>query len=185
MNLKRKFVWGITGSGDEINKILQIMKTISKKFSDVEIRVYISKSGEQVLSWYKLLDEVKQSFKRVQIETSSNIPFLAGELQSGKFDFLVIAPTTSNTTAKIALGIGDTMITNAVNMATKARVPVYVLPCEMGEGETVTVLPNGKELRLIIRDIDSGHIDTLEKSIEITVLSSPDEIRSTVESYYT
>ena len=161
-----------------------LMKTISKKFSDVQIRVYISKSGEQVLRWYKLLDEVKQSFKRVKIETSSNIPFLACELQSGKYDFLVVAPTTSNTTAKIALGIGDTMITNAVNMATKARVPVHVLPCEMGEGETVTVLPNGKELKLIIRDIDSGHIDTLEKSTGVTVLNSPDDIRSTVESYY-
>ena len=76
------------------------------------------------------------------------------------------------------------MITNAVNMATKARVPVHVLPCEMGEGETVTVLPNGKELKLIIRDIDSGHIDTLEKSTGVTVLNSPDDIRSTVESYY-
>ena len=184
MSLQKKFVWGITGSGDEINKILQIMESILERFPDVEVRVYISKSGEQVLRWYRLLDEVKQAFKQVKIETSSNIPFLAGELQSGKYDFLVVAPTTSNTTAKIALGIGDTMITNAVNMATKARVPVYVLPCEVGEGETVTVLPNGKELRLIIRDIDSGHIDTLERLTGITVLKCPDDIKSTVESYY-
>jgi archaeoflavoprotein AfpA len=184
MNIQRKFAWGITGSGDEINEILQIMKKISEKFSDIEIGVYISKSGEQILRWYRLLDEVKQSFERVKVETSSNVPFLAGELQSGKYDFMVVAPTTSNTTAKIALGIGDTMITNAVNMATKARVPVYVLPCEIGEGETVTTLPNGKELKLIIRDIDSRHIDTLEKSTGITVLSSPNDIRSTVERYY-
>jgi archaeoflavoprotein AfpA len=183
-SLQKKFVWGITGSGDEIDKIFRIMRSLSQEFSEIEIRVYISKAGEQVLRWYRVLDEVKQSFERVKIETSYNIPFLAGELQSGKYDFLIVAPTTSNTTAKIALGIGDTMITNAVNMATKARVPVYVLPCEMGEGETVTVLPNGKELRLIIRDVDSGHINTLEKSTGITVLKSPDDIRSTVKSYY-
>jgi archaeoflavoprotein AfpA len=184
MNLQRKFVWGITGSGDNIFDILQIMKSLSKKFSSIDVRVYISKSGEQVLRWYRLLDDVKQTFKNVKIETSSNVPFLAGELQSGKYDFIIVAPTTSNTTAKIALGIGDTMITNAVNMATKAKVPVYVFPCELGEGETVTMLPNGKQLRLIIRDIDSKHIDTLEKSNEIAVLHSLDEIKRIVESYY-
>lgn len=184
MSLQKKFVWGITGSGDEIKKILKIMKSISKRFPDVEVRVYISMSGEQVLRWYRLLDEVKQSFKRVKIETSSNTPFLAGELQSGKYDFLIVAPTTSNTTAKVALGIGDTMITNAVSMATKARVPVYVLPCEVGEGETVTELPNGKQLSLIIRDIDSRHINALEKSKGIAVLNCPDDIMSTVESFY-
>jgi len=59
-----------------------------------------------------------------------------------------------------------------------------VLPCEVGKGETVTVLPNGKELRLIIRDIDSKHIDTLEKSTGITVLHCPDDLKSTVENYY-
>ena len=183
-SLQKKFVWGITGSGDEIEKIFRIMRSLSQKYSEIEIRVYISKAGEQVLQWYKLLDEIKQSFKHVKIETSSNIPFLAGELQSGKYDLLVVAPTTSNTTAKIALGIGDTMITNAVNMATKARVPVYILPCELGEGETVTVLPNGDELSLIIREIDSRHIDTLENSTGINVLKSPDDIRTTVERYY-
>ena len=184
MSLQRKFVWGITGSGDEINKILKTMKSIIKIFSDTEMRVYVSKSGEQVLTWYRLLDDVKQSFKHVKIETSSNIPFLAGELQSGKYDFLILAPTTSNTTAKIALGIGDTMITNAVNMATKASVPVYILPCEIGEGVKVTELPNGKQLKLIIRDIDSGHIKKLEKTPGINVLHSIDEIKSIIESYY-
>jgi flavoprotein len=56
--------------------------------------------------------------------------------------------------------------------------------CARGEGETVTMLPNGEELCLIIRDIDSRHIDTLEKSTGINVLKSPDDIRTTVESYY-
>jgi len=46
---------------------------------------------------------------------------------------MVVAPTTSNSTTKIALGIGNTLITNAVNMAVKANVPVYVYPCEVGE----------------------------------------------------
>jgi archaeoflavoprotein AfpA len=183
-NLKRKFAWGITGSGDEIQRILETMKVLKKKYPKVETRIYVSKSGEQVLKWYRLLDNIKQNFERVHIESNSNNPFLAGEVQSGKFDFLLVAPTTSNSTAKIALGIADTMITNSVNMAIKARIPVYLLPCEIGEEETVTILPNGKELKLKIRDIDSKYIQTLEKSGDIHVLRSIEDIRKMIENYY-
>jgi archaeoflavoprotein AfpA len=184
MSLKKRFAWGITGSGDDINKIFDIMVSLKQRYSDVEIRVFISKSGEQVLKWYKLLEKIKKSFKRVQIESSPNTPFLAGELQSGKYDFLIIAPTTSNSTAKIAVGIGDTMITNSVNMATKAGIPVYVLPCEIGEDETITVLPNGKEFKLKIREIDARHINEIKKMEEIHVLHSLEDINRTVENFY-
>jgi archaeoflavoprotein AfpA len=160
------------------------MREASATFRDVKIFVFISKSGEQVLRWYRLLEEIKKVFRSVKIEKTPNTPFLAGELQTGKYDFIIIAPTTSNTTAKLSMGIGDTMITNAVNMATKAYIPVYVLPCEIGEEGTVTTLPNGKELRLKIRRIDAQHIDSLVKSDEITVLQNPDEILSTIERYY-
>jgi archaeoflavoprotein AfpA len=184
MKLQRKFAWGITGSGDEIKKIFSVMKEASNKFRDVKISVFISKSGEQVLRWYRLLEEIQKVFPSFKVETSPNTPFLAGEIQTGKYDFMIIAPTTSNTTAKLSLGIGDTMITNAVNMASKAYVPVYVLPCEIGEEDTITTLPNGKELRLKIRRIDSQHINSLEKSDEITVLQNPDEILSVIEGFY-
>ena len=151
--MKERFVWGITGSGDEIKEILDSMTHFKESHQNIDIRVYLSKSAEQVLTWYKILDKIRTSFK-VKTETSPNTPFLAGEVQSGKYDFMLVAPTTSNSTTKIALGIGDTLITNAVNMAVKADVPVFVYPCEVGEEEKVTILPNGDELRLTIREID-------------------------------
>jgi archaeoflavoprotein AfpA len=183
-NLKRKCVWGITGSGDEIREILEIMKNCSSLYPSVEIRVYISKAAEQVLQWYRILDQVKSTFKKVRVESNSNNPFLAGELQSGKYDFLIVAPTTSNSTAKMALGIGDTMITNAVNMAVKASVPVYVYPCEIGEKDKITVLPNEKKLSLIIRELDSAHIKTIEREPGITVIRSADEIKKVFSNTY-
>ena len=150
MGLKRRWAWGVSGSGDDIRGICEVMKSMLSDYPDVDVRLYVSKAAEQVLTWYRLLDEMKNAFK-AQVESSSNTPFLAGELQSGRYDFLLLAPATSNTTAKIALGIGDTMLTNAVSMAAKAKVPVYILPCELGEGETTTTLPSGKELRLRAR----------------------------------
>jgi archaeoflavoprotein AfpA len=184
MRLKNRFAWGVTGSGDEIREIFELLKSFAEEHPEVNVRVYLSKSGEQVLSWYRLLDELKSSFKKVRIESSSNVPFLAGELQSGKYDFLLVAPTTSNSTAKIALGIGDTMITNAVNMAVKARIPVYVYPCEAGEEEKETVLPSGKKLKLIIRDLDAKYINTLERAPGIQIIHSLDNIKVVLEKHY-
>jgi archaeoflavoprotein AfpA len=181
--MNKKFVWGITGSGDEIKEILETMTHFKDTHTDIDIRVYLSNSAEQVLTWYKILDEIKNSF-RVKIETSPNTPFLAGEIQSGKYDFMLVAPTTSNSTTKIALGIGDSLITNAVNMAVKADVPVYVYPCEVGEKEKVTILPNGDELRLTIRDIDAKYIESLEKDPGISVIKNIKEIKEILKKYY-
>ena len=181
--MKKKFVWGITGSGDEIEKILESLTQFKESHQNVDIRVYLSKSAEQVLTLYRLLDKIKASFK-VKTETSPNTPFLAGEVQSGKYDFMLVAPTTSNSTSKLALGIGDSLITNAVNMAVKADVPVYVYPCEVGEEEKVTLLPNGDELRLTIREIDAKYIEMLEKDPGIHVLKNINEIKQTLLKYY-
>jgi archaeoflavoprotein AfpA len=181
--LKKRFVWGITGSGDEINEILETISQFKESHQDIDVRVFLSKSAEQVLNWYRIFDKINASFK-VKIETSPNTPFLAGEVQSGKYDFMLVAPTTSNSTTKIALGIGDTLITNAVNMAVKADVPVYVYPCEVGDEEKVTILPNGDKLRLTIREIDAKYIEMLEKDPGINVLKNISEIKQILENYY-
>jgi flavoprotein len=159
------------------------MIDFKKSNPKVDIRIFLSKSAEQVLTWYKLHEKIKTIFK-VKTETSPNTPFLAGEVQSGKYDFLLVAPTTSNSTTKIALGIGDSLITNAVNMAVKADVPVYVYPCEVGDVAKVTILPNGSELKLTIRGIDSKYIDALEEDPGIYVLRNIDEIKQTLSKYY-
>ena len=181
--MENRFAWCITGSGDEIGQIMDSMIAFKKSHPEVDIRVFLSKSAEQVLTWYKLHEKIMNNFK-VKTETSPNTPFLAGEVQSGKYDFMIVAPTTSNSTTKIALGLGDSLITNAVNMAVKAKVPVYVYPCEVGEDEKVTVLPNGNELKLTIREIDSKYIKTLEEDPDIHVLRNVDEIKQTLSKYY-
>ena len=181
--MENKFAWCITGSGDEIKQIMESMIDFKESHPDVDIRVFLSKSAEQVLTWYKLLEEIKTKFK-VKTEASPNTPFLAGEVQSGKYDLVIVAPTTSNSTTKIALGIGDSLITNAVNMAVKADVPVYVYPCEVGDGEKVTILPNGSELKLTVREIDANYIKMLEKDPGVHVLKKIDDIKQILLKYY-
>lgn len=173
----KKVAWGITGSGDKITETLEVMRAIAKEFQDhVKIQVYVSKAGEQVIRSYHLMEELQKSFE-VQIEQNSNTPFLGGALQLKKFEFLLIAPATSNTVAKISLGIADTMLSNAASLALKSMVPVYVMPVDFREGRTTTYLPDGKTLEIRVRKEDAENAHRLGTIDGLTVLEKPSDIR--------
>jgi archaeoflavoprotein AfpA len=174
--------WGITGSGDLLEETIEVMEDLSDRY-DLKIRVFLSKEGELVLRYYKLLDSLKMNFSRVNVEKGANTPFIAGELQLGIFDLLLVSPATGNTTAKIAHGIADSLMTNAVSQAMKARVPVYILPVDQKMGETKTKLPDGGELRLTMREVDVENVEKLRKMRGITVLSNPKEIEDAIREY--
>lgn len=182
--MKKRVAWCITGSGDKIGEVLERMEKISRRFSDVEICVYLSKAGEQVLRYYRLLERLRNSFGNLWVEKNSNSPFLAGDLQLGKFDFLLIAPASSNTVAKIAHGIADSLVSNSAIMALKAFIPVYILPSDIEEGVTTTVLPDGKVMKLRIRKEDAENTRKLSEMDGITILRNVEEIERAFEENY-
>ena len=175
---KRKVAWGITGGGDKIAEILDVMKDLKKQSEDVvEIDVFVSKAADTVLKFYRLEDELKRNFPKVQVELNSNSPFLAAWMQMRKYEFLLIAPASSNTVAKIANGIGDTLLTNAAIMSLKAFVPVYILPTDYRESIVYTKLPNGKEMKLRVRKEEADQVRKLESMEDVHVLESPQKMR--------
>ena len=176
-----KFVWGITGAGDFVEETIHIMKDIENNY-DVKITVIISKQGELVLKWYKLFDEIKDKFGKIYVEIGPNKPFLAGPLQRGKYEFLFICPTTSNTVAKIVHGIGDTLITNCVSQTIKGYIPVYIYPVDQNPGDITTILPNGRELKIRMRKVDLDNTSKLKEMEGIQVLSHPNEIIKIIEN---
>jgi archaeoflavoprotein AfpA len=177
--------WGITGSGDRLEEMLNVMKEIKEQFkNDVEIRVFLSKAGEQVVKWYKLQDQLKQNFDRVWVELNSNSPFLAGDLELRKYEFLLIAPATSNTVAKIAAGISDTMLCNSAIMALKASVPVYVVPSDYKEGTVVTRLPNGRDFTLRVRREDAENTRKLASMDCVFVLEKPEDVHQVFMKHF-
>jgi archaeoflavoprotein AfpA len=174
---KRKVAWGITGAGDKIAEYLAVMKEIQKEYADkVEIQVFLSKAADLVLKYYQLEDDLKQNFSKVRVELNSNAPFLAAWMQMRKYEFLLIAPGTSNTVAKIANGIGDTMLTNATIMSLKAFVPVYIAPTDYEEGTVYTKLPNGKEMKLRVRREEVEQVNKLRSMDDVHVLEGPQKI---------
>jgi len=182
---KRRVAWAITGSGDKLAETIGVMNNIKHLYGDnLDIWVYLSKAGELVLKWYGLEDELRRSFKRVMVETSANQPFLAGDLQLGKFEFLLIAPASSNTVAKLVVSIADSLVTNSAIMALKGSVPVYLMPSDYKEGVTVTKLPNGKDFRLRVRKEDAENARKLMQVEGVSVIEEPQEIIGVFAKHY-
>ena len=182
---KRKIAWGITGAGDKIGEFIEEMKKIQQEYADtVEIQVFLSKAGDQVLKYYRLEEDLKRNFDKVRVEINSNAPFLAAWMQMGKYEFLLIAPATSNTVSKIANSIEDTMLTNAAIMSLKAFVPVYVAPTDYEEGTVYTKLPNGKEMKLRVRKEEVEQVKKLEQMEDIHVLKGPQKIREAFQKHF-
>jgi archaeoflavoprotein AfpA len=175
---KRKVAWGITGAGDKIQEIVETMKDLKKQSEDIlEIDVYISKAGETMLKFYRLDEELKNNFTKVTVELNSNAPFLAGMVQSGKYEFLLIMPASSNTVAKLVNGIGDTLLTNSALMSLKAFVPVWVMPVDFKESIVYTKLPNGKEMKLRVRKEEADQVRKLEQTEDVRVFENPAKVR--------
>ena len=177
-----RIAWGITGSGDKLTECVTFLEQLTKKYN-LEVHVYLSKEGVVVLKYYKLLKEVKDYFSKLSTEKSPNAPFLSGKIQLGTYKLFLIAPATANTVAKMAYGIADSLITNSAAQAMKVDMPVYIFPVDQKEGEIVTKLPDGRDLKLRIRKEDVENVDKLRRMRGITVLSRIDEIEEVVKEY--
>ncbi len=182
---RRKIAWGITGSGDRIVETVQMMIELQKQYDEtVDVRVFVSRAGEQVIKYYKLFNDLEKNFDKVWVEINANSPFLAGQLQVKRYEFLLLAPTTSNTVAKISLGLADSLLSNAAIMAQKAFVPTYIMPCDYREGTISTILPDGSEMKLRIRKEDAENVQKLRRMEDVFVIETPQEIPSVFEKYF-
>ena len=180
--MNMKVAWGITGAGDYLPETISTMKMLQEKYS-LDVTVVLSKSAELVLRWYNLWDDLRQKFKKVMVEKDPNSPFLAGPLQLGRYAFFVVCPASGNTTAKIAYGIADSLISNCVAQAMKGGCPTYIYPTDQKLGGLTTLLPDGKKFIVATRDIDVENVERLRRMKGISVLSNPREIEKIVQGF--
>ncbi len=141
-----KLAWGITGAGHFLCESFEIFKKIKKSNPDIKVTTLVSRAGEEVVKMYGLENDLnlisdgsylEEIF--LEREQGASVP-KTGRFLLGKYDALIISPATSNTTAKIACGIADTLITNAVAQAAKGGVPVYIVPVDIA-GEIKSRMP--------------------------------------------
>lgn len=171
----KRIAWGITGSGDLIKETYDIMVDIKEK-SDLEIMVFLSKEGEVVMKWYHMWHDIQRDFNNFKVDAGPNSPFIAGPLQVGYYDALIIAPATANSVAKMVHGIADTLVTNVVAQTAKGDTPIYILPVDQKRGTVKTFSPEGKVMELKMREVDVLNSEKLGEMENITVLEKPDDL---------
>ena len=132
-----KIAWGITGAGHFLRESFDAFRRLKETTPDLKITAFVSRAGEEVLRMYGLENKLRGISPGSYLEESffesrqgASIP-KAGRFLLQKYDALIVAPATSNTIAKIAYGIADTIVTNAVAQAVKGSVPVFIVPVDI------------------------------------------------------
>ncbi|PKP58994.1 MAG: flavoprotein [Candidatus Altiarchaeales archaeon HGW-Altiarchaeales-1] len=162
-----KILWCITGAGQFLKECVEILD----KNNDVKT-VAISEAGEDVLKMYGI--KPKTEHKILEKEQGKAFPF-CGKVCKGDYDLIIAAPVTSNTVAKLAYGISDSLITVIITQAIKSAIPVYLLPTDISEGYSIT--PKGRKIYVKVREIDKKNIERIAKQ-GIKILKSPEEIKN-------
>ncbi|MDR1722274.1 MAG: dihydromethanopterin reductase (acceptor) [Methanobrevibacter sp.] len=140
--------WAITGAGHLLQETVDLLLELAE---DYEITVFLSNAGEEVLKMYGLYEKVTEVtggyYKELALDSDQSFSFpISGRLSLGKYDFLIVSPTTSNTVAKIVHGISDSLVTNCVAQAGKGGVKTLIVPVDMKLGDVDTILPSKLEL---------------------------------------
>lgn len=141
-----KIAWCITGAGHYLRESFDVIQKIKEKQPDTKVTSFVSKAAQEVVSMYGL-DRSLSSISNgnyleecfYEREQGSSFP-KAGRMLLNKYDALIVTPATSNTIAKLAYGIADTLVTNAVAQAVKGSVPVYIVPVDV-EGHIESKMP--------------------------------------------
>jgi len=167
---KQRLAWAITGSGHYLKECLEIIE----RLPDVDL--FLSKAAAEILQQYGYTHNVGRVF---QDKTASAVPV---ELfYHGVYHTVVIAPTSSNTVAKMVCGISDNLVTNIFAQAGKCRVPTIVYACDT-EPELESEAPRDNVVKVYPRRIDLDNMQKLKTFEETTVASDMAELEAAIQA---
>lgn len=158
-----RLAWALTGSGHFLKESLDLAMTLP------DVDLFLSRAAEEVLHMYEYkLSDLRKQFRIFRDNTASAAP--VGLFYHGHYHSVVIAPATSNTVAKCATGISDTLPTNIFAQAGKCRLPSFVFACDT-EPEVVTESPS-EWVTLFPRQVDLEHVERLRRFERVTVVGT-------------
>lgn len=169
-------LWCITGGGEHLKESFDIFSE-----SGQEIDVIISAAGKEVLTLYGLYDRLASVGKIREDLSRSSISM--GKVSLGHYNKIIVAPASGNTIAKIACGIADNIVTTAISLAIKAKIPCYVLPTDIYEGEKH--IPNnlvrgGETIYMRPRKSDLRNLKHISEE-GVGILNSPAELKGILD----
>jgi flavoprotein len=173
---RSRFAWCVTGSGHFLEESLALAARLPL------VDLFLSAAAAEVLPIYQLqLPELKAryGFQRVfRDKTASAVP--VGTLYEDVYHTVVVAPATSNTVVKCALGISDTLPTNMFAQAGKLSIPGIVFACDT-EPVVVTRAPR-EWVTLRPRRIEFDNVERLRGIDFCQVVCSPAELEAALDA---
>jgi flavoprotein len=167
-----RFAWGLTGSGHLLPESLQLAARLP------HVDLFLSAAAEEILPMYGLrIDALRERFRVFTDRSHSAVP--VGFLYRERYHTLVIAPATSNTVAKCALGISDTLPTNMFAQAGKLGLASIVMACDT-EPVVVTRAPR-EWVTLRPRAIEFDNVRRLRAFAECSVACSVPELEAALD----
>lgn len=155
---EKRLAWAITGSGHYLKETIEIIESLDN------VDLYLSSAADEVIKQYGYTIKVDRVFKD---KTASSVP--VEFFYEGYYHTLVISPATSNTIAKMAYGISDSLVTNLYAQAGKTHVPSIVFACDTAE-ELDSEAPRDNIVKVYPRRIDLENILKIQDFEETTVV---------------
>jgi len=169
---KPRLAWAVTGSGHYLDECLEIIRDLE------DVDLFYSSAGEEVLRMYGHDPKAINKQGRVYRDRAASSPPV-GLFYRGDYHTLVVAPATSNTVAKMVLGLSDGLISNVYAQAGKCGIPSIVLACDT-EPEMDTPAPD-RIVKVWPRKIDLEHTHKLATHEGTTVVEDPEELLSVLK----
>jgi flavoprotein len=164
---KPRLAWAVTGSGHYLKECLEIVRELE------DVDLFYSRAGEEVVRMYGYDPKSIVPEGRIYRDRAASSPPV-GLFYRGDYHTLVVAPATSNTVAKMVLGLSDTLVTNVYAQAGKCRIPSIVLACD-SEPEVDTPAPD-RIVRVWPRQVDLEHTRMLKTFEATTVVEDSDQL---------
>lgn len=166
---EKRLAWALTGSGHYLRECLDIISGLEN------VDLFLSKAAAEILQQYGYKHNAGRVF---QDKTASSVPV---ELfYQGKYHTLVIAPTSSNTVAKMVAGISDNLVTNLYAQAGKTRLPSIIFACDTGP-ELESEAPRENIVKVYPRRIDLQNMETLKTFEETTVAGDMQQLQTAIQ----
>ncbi|WP_250436149.1 flavoprotein [Caballeronia sp. ATUFL_F2_KS9A] len=167
-----RFAWCVTGSGHMLEESIALARQLPG------VDLFLSSAGEEVLPLYGwTVAKLREHFKVLRDNSASSVP--VGMIYSGEYHTVVIAPATSNTVAKCAFGISDTLPTNLYAQAGKQCVPGIVFACDTAPS-VITHAPH-EWVEVRPRAIEFENVERLARFAHTTVARSLDDLKAALD----
>ena len=167
---EQRLAWALTGSGHYLKECLDIIHTLP------DVDLFLSLAASEILKQYGYQHKVGRVF---QDKTASSVP--VGLFYQGVYHTVVIAPTSSNTVAKMVCGISDNLITNIFAQAGKCRVPTIVYACDT-EPELDSDAPRENVVKVYPRRIDLENMEKLKFFESTTVVPDIQQLEAAIKA---